>query len=336
MASSSTRKGKGKSSQITIQITGKGSEAYKDIDWKTLSDDEARAIEKEASLAWKVLSNTQTQALQDASVEDVEKKLSEILKLTNSEIDLSESVLLDYYVCGFWWAKERGFTTQQLSGFFTVLHTLLENIREKQLSLADNLSEFRKMLVGIGADNNSPSKGLDFFDLEHAKAITDFLQGTLFQHHKMYEFLFHSERTEEIVGTELVVEVLPPAAMPYPPPLDEGLSEEVYLRHVAPPPPTPTPEPQPQEEDTEEEAGTDIKSETPKLIEEQVGAAEAASLVQPEALLASVTAEEVKTMFDRVSKELFAGLQSEISEKLLEREAEIIGRINKIHRVAEA
>ncbi|XP_022098331.1 uncharacterized protein C10orf107 homolog isoform X2 [Acanthaster planci] len=328
MASSSTKKGKGKSSQITIQITGKGSEAYKDIDWKTLSDDEAKAIEKEASLAWKVLSNTQTQALQDLPVEEVEKKLSEILKLTSPEIDLCESVLLDYYVSGFWWAKERGFTTQQLSGFFTVLHQLLENIREKQLSLTDNLSEFRKTLVGIGADNNTPSRGLDFFDLEHAKAITDFLQSTLFQHHKMYEFLFHSERKEEIVGTELVVDVLPPAAMPHPPPLDEGLREEVYLRHIAPAPPTPSPEPQPQEGSTEEEGVSD-RGETPKTR------AEAVSSGEQEDLLAGVTPEEVKTMFDRVSKELFAGLQNDISEKLMEREAEIIGRINKIHRVAE-
>ena len=57
------------------------------------------------------------------------RKLAEIMELTNSEIDLSESVLLDYYVSGFWWAKERGFTTQQLSGFFSVLHLLLENIK---------------------------------------------------------------------------------------------------------------------------------------------------------------------------------------------------------------
>ena len=51
---------------------------------------------------------------------------------------------------------------------------------------------------------------------------------------------------------QLVVEVLPPATMPYPPPLDEGLREEVYLKHIAPAPPTPSLEPHIQEEEEQE------------------------------------------------------------------------------------
>ncbi|XP_071793694.1 ciliary-associated calcium-binding coiled-coil protein 1-like isoform X2 [Asterias amurensis] len=293
-------------------------------------DDEAKAIEKGKSLAWNVLSNTQTLALQDLSVEDVESKLADIMKLNNSEIDLGEAILLDYYVTGFWWAKEQGFTTQQTSGFFSILHLLLENIKDKQLSLSDNLCEFRKLLVGIGTEDGSQSGGLDFFDLDHAKTITDFLKTTFFQHHRMYEFLFHSERTEEIVGTELLVEVLPPATMPYPPPLDEGIREEVYLKHIAPAPPTPTPEPQVQE-DVEETQETE---KTPRVEEDL--APEEADAGKQEDVLAGVSADEVKAMFDVVSKELFAGLQSEISDKLVEREGEIIGRINKIHRVMES
>lgn len=44
---------------------------------------------------------------------------------------------------------------------------------------------------------------------------------------------------------QLCVETLPPAAMPYPAPLDEGVDEAAYLKHIAPPP----------QEIKEEEAG---------------------------------------------------------------------------------
>ena len=42
---------------------------------------------------------------------------------------------------------------------------------------------------------------------------------------------------------QLVVETLPAADLPHPPPLEEGLEEAVYLRHLATPPSSPTPDP---------------------------------------------------------------------------------------------
>ena len=43
--------------------------------------------------------------------------------------DLKAATVLDYYVAAFWWAKEQNFNVEQLSAFFTVVHTLLENIK---------------------------------------------------------------------------------------------------------------------------------------------------------------------------------------------------------------
>ena len=44
--------------------------------------------------------------------------------------DLKAGAVLDYYVGGLWWAtKEQGFTVEQTSAFYTVLHTLLDNVR---------------------------------------------------------------------------------------------------------------------------------------------------------------------------------------------------------------
>lgn len=38
-----------------------------------------------------------------------------------------------------------------------------------------------------------------------------------------------------IIQLQLEVELVPPANLPHPPPLDEALPEDIYLRHVAPP-----------------------------------------------------------------------------------------------------
>ena len=57
------------------------------------------------------------------------RKLCEFFKLNESSTDLREAAILDYYTSAVWWAKEQGFTEQQMSGFFTAIHTLLDNIK---------------------------------------------------------------------------------------------------------------------------------------------------------------------------------------------------------------
>lgn len=42
---------------------------------------------------------------------------------------MKEAALLDYHVCGFWWAKEASFTPAQTSFTMAVLHMLLDNMR---------------------------------------------------------------------------------------------------------------------------------------------------------------------------------------------------------------
>ncbi|XP_033098375.1 ciliary-associated calcium-binding coiled-coil protein 1-like isoform X2 [Anneissia japonica] len=323
----STTKGKkSKTSHATVQIIGKGQDAYKDINWNTLSDDEARNIEKEGSLAWKILSNTQTLALQQMSVEDVEKTLGEILGLSNTATELQGTILLDCYTVGFWWAKEEGFTSQQLSAFITLLNRLINNIKDKKYSLSDNILDLKTMMTGIGNDSTEDSGGMDFLDVEQAIKITDYLKTSLFQHHRMYEFMFHSERKEEIIGTEICIETLPPANVPFPAPLDEGIPEEIYKQCIAPPVPC-------QEEDIEEmtdKPDEEQVNDPEKQIEDGI---KVEVEVNP---LKDVTAADVKKMFDIVSTEMFESLQLDVSRKLRERESEIITRINKIHRVAEA
>ncbi|XP_030842230.1 ciliary-associated calcium-binding coiled-coil protein 1 isoform X3 [Strongylocentrotus purpuratus] len=291
---------------------------------KSTKDDEARAMEKEQSLAWKILTNSQVHTLMGLEVEEVEKSLSEMLTVPSYTTDLKEATLLDYYTSAFWWAKEEGFDAQQISGFFTVVSTLMANVKDN-MTAAENLAELRKMMVGVGTNVDEANGGLDFLTLKQAKLISSFLETTLFQHYSLYHFLHHGEREEQIVCTDLCVETLPPAAMPYPAPLDEGVDEAAYLKHIAPPP----------QEMKEEEVGDEKIDEKVVEIAGDPQNDKEVEGDETKDVLAGVTVEEVQTVFDKVAKEMFAGLQDEIALKLKEREADIITRINRIHRIAE-
>lgn len=57
------------------------------------------------------------------------RELCDIFKLHNYSTDLQDASTLDYYTGAIWWGKEQRFTVQQLSGFFTVVYNLFENIK---------------------------------------------------------------------------------------------------------------------------------------------------------------------------------------------------------------
>ena len=58
-------------------------------------------------------------------------RLREIFNLENNEIDLKEAAILDYYTSAVYWGIQQKFTAQQVSGFFSVIHTLLDNVKGK-------------------------------------------------------------------------------------------------------------------------------------------------------------------------------------------------------------
>ena len=44
-------------------------------------------------------------------------------------IDLKDAALLDYYTGALWYGREQSFSIEQLSAFFTLVHTLIHNIK---------------------------------------------------------------------------------------------------------------------------------------------------------------------------------------------------------------
>ncbi|XP_078357529.1 ciliary-associated calcium-binding coiled-coil protein 1-like isoform X1 [Oculina patagonica] len=259
--------------------------------------------EEKESLAWKVLSEEQTQALKELTVHELEVKLAEVLAIENYHISLPEACVLDYYVAGFWFAKEQNFTLLQISAFFTLLKVMQDNIKEKQFSLVDSIEKFKSLLAGIGVENCSHNGGLECFDVNQAKLITDYFTDSLFQHYKLYQFLFTQDPQEEVVVSELAVEVPPLATVPFPPPLDEGMTEEVWREYVMTPPQSPQPE-------ELKEGEVDLEGQE----------AQSADVSQPEDqtaenILASVKPEEVKTIVKKVADEVFGNFKTEVDDK---------------------
>ena len=64
------------------------------------------------------------------------------MDLTDNQVDLKEASVLDYYVSGFWWGKEQNFTAEQISALFTVLKTLLDNIKGELNALLESVQWF--------------------------------------------------------------------------------------------------------------------------------------------------------------------------------------------------
>lgn len=273
--------------------------------------------EEKDSLAWKVLSEEQTQTLKELTVHELEVKLAEVLLIENYNISLPEACILDYYVAGFWFAKEQNFTLQQISAFFTLLKIMLDNIKEKQFSLVNNIQKFKSLLAGIEVENCSQNGGLECFDVNQAKLITNYFTDSLFQHYRLYQFLFTQDPQEEIVLSELVVEVPPLSTVPFPPPLDEGMTEVMWREYVMPPPESPQ-----EEEQTKREVNTQGMEGDPAALplpENQTA----------EEILASIKPKQVKNMVNQVAGEVLGNFKNEVETKLKEREAFLMAKIGK-------
>ncbi|XP_066549443.1 ciliary-associated calcium-binding coiled-coil protein 1 isoform X2 [Amia ocellicauda] len=263
-----------------------------------------------------ILSSAQITVLLTLSVEEVQKKLEEILGFENHQTCLKEASLLDFYVSGFWWAKEMNFTVQQISAFMTLQHMVLENIKDKQMPLVDNFKEFATALAETGQVALSKKEGDEFFSLAQATSITDYFRSSVFQHYKLYEFLFKHPREELIVGIEEDIEVIGSGESLFVAPLEEGMSSDIFSRYVVP---------QPAEENTDELSAELVKEPRGDREETQSGAD--TEVTDPHEGFA---VEEVRSVLGHLTGDALGSLQMEISERLRVQEETYAARIDRL------
>ncbi|XP_043374858.1 ciliary-associated calcium-binding coiled-coil protein 1 isoform X4 [Dermochelys coriacea] len=203
------------------------------------------------------------------------------------------------------------FTHLQLSGFMDILNFLLENLSTKHMTLEDNIKELGRAMAGIGESHSEKSGGLDFFSVDQAKAIINYLKISLFQHYKLYEYLFHSPREELVIGDENVVELVKPMDTLFPAPLEEGISYDMYSSFIVLPP-----ESEVETEEIDQECHPEgLQPETESLN------------IDP---MAEFTVEDVKSVLGQITNEIIGSLQTEINEKLQMQEEAYSVRTDKL------
>ncbi|KAG5263015.1 hypothetical protein AALO_G00281520 [Alosa alosa] len=284
---------------------------------------------EEPTIQWALQTLEQISLLRELTVDEVQLKFEDVLQFKNQQTCLKEAALLDYFVSGFWWAKEMNFSSEQTSFVMALLQSSIDNISEKQMSFVDNFTEFGKTLIDLrktpSADGNPP-----LFDVEQAKSITNYFTSSLFQHYRMYEFLFSQSRDKKLLGMERHIEVIDAAKLFAP--LEEGMPVDVFQHYLAPAQPE-SPEEQAakerrgEEEEKEEVGGTDERSEGEgergdTLEEEEEEEEEKYSV------------EEVREVLREMTKEMMGNLQAEFTEKLRIQEESYTARIERLKSVS--
>nr|XP_048307523.1 ciliary-associated calcium-binding coiled-coil protein 1 isoform X2 [Myodes glareolus] len=235
------------------------------------------------------------------------------LNFKNLQTCLRDAILLDYYVSGFFWAKDMDFSLDQYSKFMTLLDMLLHNLQTLHMSLEDSIKWLGEVMAEIGPNRSPRNEGLQVFDVKEANAIIDYLKISLLQHYRLYEFMFYSTREEIVIGTEQTIEVVKPADHPFPAPLEEGISLDIFSAFIEP---SPTPE-------TERKALD--QEESPQEPQSESEAAEVDPLV-------GFTIDDVKSALARVTDEVLLNIQNEIKEKLQVQEEAFNARIEKLKK----
>ncbi|KAL7990331.1 hypothetical protein Chor_013761, partial [Crotalus horridus] len=138
--------------------------------------DEDKINKDDEAMAWKLLSLAEVSIMLEQDIAGVEKSLEEFLNLKHRLTNLKEAALLDYYVSGFWWAKGLDFSSVQIGGFLTLLNLLLDNLETYHMTLEENIQELASAMAGIGLSNSEISSGFEFFTVDQAKAIINYVK----------------------------------------------------------------------------------------------------------------------------------------------------------------
>uniref|UniRef100_A0A671GD65 Ciliary associated calcium binding coiled-coil 1 n=3 Tax=Rhinolophus ferrumequinum TaxID=59479 RepID=A0A671GD65_RHIFE len=205
------------------------------------------------------------------------------------------------------------FSIIQYSQFMTLLDMLLHNLKTLHMSLEDSLKWLGEVMAEIGPSHLQKNEKWNIFDIKQANAVIDYLKISLFQHYKLYEFLFFSTREEIVIGTEQMIEVIKPSGGLYPNPLEEGLSFDIYSTFIKPPPTLDT-----------EMKGLD-QEQGPKESQPEASTSDTDPLV-------GFTIEDIKSVLGQVTDDILISIQTEINEKLQIQEEAFNARIEKLKK----
>ncbi|KAI8916887.1 flagellar C1a complex subunit C1a-32-domain-containing protein [Entophlyctis helioformis] len=293
----SNPKGKGGKAGKTRDVAEDGYDANAEADGQK---------DSEVSLAWLYLTADQIDELDACEPEEELAKIAQFLCVLGWKEDLQNSILLSFYHSCYYFAKENKFAPIQISVFFSIMKITLDKTFDKSLSHLHALSEFKKLLfdymaspslnqVNQSASNALESASWEIFGPQECKLIVDYAISTIFQHHRLYQYVFTNEQEKQEIELPITLE-LPPN----PPPLSEGITFEAY--------------------ETEQRAR--------ELAERDLLDAE--SLANAVDILDSLSPEEIKQTALDVIAGLLEGISSEFDKMLLEQRDRFLSQMAKV------
>ncbi|XP_051529731.1 ciliary-associated calcium-binding coiled-coil protein 1 [Myxocyprinus asiaticus] len=264
---------------------------------------------------WELVEYDQIKMMLNLPVDQVQLQFEDIPDFKNHQTCLKEAALLDYFVNGFWWAKEMKFTCRQISFVMALLQQSLDNIKNRQLSFTDNFKAFTQTVLATRLSPSTEADTSHLFDADQIRAIADYFKTSLFQHYRLYEILFTHPREEQLLGMEKSVEVINP--VDYATPLEEGMPADLYFHYVAPSC-VETPE-QGSLESHEENGEEPGKTEMEESDENH----------------ADFSVKDVREVLGEITQDMLAKLQADFTEKLRVHEETYISRLERLQKVSD-
>lgn len=263
----------------------------------------------DSTLLWKYLKKKDVEQLENLIPFEIEKYIAELFNLNSYEIDLKEACYLDFYVTQYYWTtRQKKFNHELTSAFFTVAYELMNNLREKNLSLADIVHIYEKLLLEANDCNVFPDDVL--------KNVITHLERTFFQQYKLYKYVINETQSEILIPKEIMIECPKPVEQHYPAPLDEAMSEQTYNKYVL------------KIDDDEEKIGH--KSGT--VIEEdenQDFEIKQELIDQISEKFSGLSIEDARKIIFEVTNEMVTDLKSDMKNKIKERESSLLNELEK-------
>eukprot|EP00056_Hartaetosiga_gracilis_P011011 m.164952 g.164952 ORF g.164952 m.164952 type:complete len:225 (+) comp13430_c0_seq3:59-733(+) len=186
------------------------------LSFEDFTDDDWQSKSQQDTLAWKAGPFSTPQSTRELLLlepEEIASNLQEQLGLESVDVNATQSIILDIFSQLLWTCKENKLTVLESSAFFTLINNMIDNIREKQFSLEENMTYFRTILK-THAQLSRWDGISDMFDFmgDTVTVVTQHVKRSIFQHYKLYTQVLTT--TTEAETQHQAITLTPPIALP--------------------------------------------------------------------------------------------------------------------------
>ncbi|XP_078362176.1 cilia- and flagella-associated protein 119-like [Oculina patagonica] len=121
--------------------------------------------------------------------EDVQSLLADILHLKDWKDDPRQGILVDLYFYTLQFGKDNGFTTEQMSAWFSIIKSVHEMAVDTPYGNVEPVFEYFKELL-LCHSVKRPPYSVALFSVDQVKKLTTYAVNTYFRHFKMYKYAF--------------------------------------------------------------------------------------------------------------------------------------------------